>query len=470
MNNWFEHILFHARTQPETPAMVMEDRAVTYGMLGVAIDSCARRIQRLEPSRDAPVAVLVKNPIRDLTLALALFRLGLPSISIVHGQPGLDGVRASLILGDQDAGRFVGPSHCLIEVADAWFGEPVEGGSLPAGFLSPTDVCRLSLTSGSTGTPKLIAHRIADVALRVESFQYADWRSVLCMPGLGSSFGFTAACTALALSRTACFAESSYQAIRMVDLFAINAALVSPEQLVALSRVARKTRARLQSLRTVWVGGGLVTRALLEAAMTHLCHDVLCRYGASETGVIAEAHARVLLDDPALTGFVLPGVEIGVFDAQGGRCAEGQAGLVKVRRETHEGWTDLGDIGWCESDGRLYVLGRASEVDATAVRDIRARDISPVHEIEHLLRLEWDVADAAAVMMESSGAPAQVWAGVVGAPDASAERVEAIARARGLALPIRLFALQGIPRGVNGKVNRAQLKALLLAETGRKPA
>ena len=47
MNNWFDHILFHTRAQPDSPAIVMEDRAVTYGMLGAAIERCARRIAAL---------------------------------------------------------------------------------------------------------------------------------------------------------------------------------------------------------------------------------------------------------------------------------------------------------------------------------------------------------------------------------------------------------------------------------------
>jgi len=33
MNNWIDHIFFHLRTQPERPAIVMEERVVTYAML-----------------------------------------------------------------------------------------------------------------------------------------------------------------------------------------------------------------------------------------------------------------------------------------------------------------------------------------------------------------------------------------------------------------------------------------------------
>ena len=60
MNNWFDHILFRMRARPEAPAMVMEDRVVTYGMLQDAIGRCAHRVAGATIDRHGPVAVLVK--------------------------------------------------------------------------------------------------------------------------------------------------------------------------------------------------------------------------------------------------------------------------------------------------------------------------------------------------------------------------------------------------------------------------
>jgi len=103
MKNWFDHIAFHMRAQPATPAIVMEDRVVTYGMLETAIDRCARRIAALNMAGDAPVAVLVENQIRHVTLCLALFRAGIPSISLAHGQLGIAGIEFAAVLGDDGA-------------------------------------------------------------------------------------------------------------------------------------------------------------------------------------------------------------------------------------------------------------------------------------------------------------------------------------------------------------------------------
>jgi len=257
----------------------------------------------------------------------------------------------------------------------------------------------------------------------------------------------------------------------MIDLFSIDFIRCSTEQLAALTRTARKSRAHLRSLRTVWVGGGVLTRALLEAAMIYLCKDVYCTYGASETGTIAGIAAREVLLNPGLVGHIFPGVEVGIFSKNGKQCSAGEMGAVKIRRHhddesvqanVEKPWIELGDVGWIAPDGHLYILGRTGDADGP--RDTPAQGVSPVHEVEHLLRLEWDVSDAAAALVEDElSEKPQIWIGVVGNKDLRAEKIAAIARVRGIEHIIRLFDLTAIPRGANGKVNRAQLKTLLLA-------
>jgi acyl-coenzyme A synthetase/AMP-(fatty) acid ligase len=467
VKNWFDHILFHTRAQPETPAMAMEDRAVTYGMLKDGIARCARRIADINLDREEPVAVLIRNPIRHLTVCLALFRLGIQAVSLEHKQTGIRGRKFSVVLGDREAAGAVDADKRLVEVADEWFAVDLPGSEVVGtGFTDPAQVCRVSFTSGSTGTPKTVEHSVADFGVGIVRFIDVNWERVLCLPGLSSSFGFKTCCAALATGRTVCFAESPYQAMRMVELFAIDFVVASTEQLLALTRVARKTGAEPRSLRTIWFGGSVPTRTLLEAALTHLCTNILCRYSATETGLVAQATAREILSRPGLVGRIVPGVEVGIFAADGRRCAEGETGRVKIRSSTGsaaprasdagEHWIDLDDLGRVDSEGRLYLLGRASEASGA--------ELSPVYEIEHILRLEWDVIDAAAVLVDEApaGKNPQIWIGVVGNEGASAEQLAAILRPRGLQYPLTLFDLPTIPRGSNSKVNRYQLKALMI--------
>jgi acyl-CoA synthetase (AMP-forming)/AMP-acid ligase II len=135
MNNWFDYIMLHARAQPEKPAMVMEDRVVTYGMLRAAIERCAHRIVALNIAPDGPVAVLVKNPIRHFTLGLALFRVGIEAVSLEHSQSGIKDLKFTAVLGDNGAASLIDPDNRFIEVPDAWFSQDVPApGELPNSF------------------------------------------------------------------------------------------------------------------------------------------------------------------------------------------------------------------------------------------------------------------------------------------------------------------------------------------------
>jgi acyl-coenzyme A synthetase/AMP-(fatty) acid ligase len=479
MHNWFDFIMFHARTQPEKPALVMEDRVVTYGMLKAAIERCAHRIVALDIGADGPVAVLVENPIRHFTLGLALYRVGIQAVSLEHGQAGIKDLKFTAVLGDHDAASLIDPDNRLIEVGDVWFSQEVTArGELPNSFSKRTQVCRWSLTSGTTGVPKIVKHRVEDVGRRVLKFVDLDWHLVLSLPGLSSNFGFTNGCAALATGRTVCFAESPFQAIRMIELFSIDLVAASTEQLVALTRVARKMGTQVRSLRAVYLAGSVPSRALLETAMLYLCNDIHCRYSASEIGHVAYATAREVLSKPGFTGYVTPGVEVRIFDQKGNSPLVGQIGIVKCRRSEDSGgsplgrdteehrWIDLDDLGWMTGAGELYILGRASDLAALNAQGVAARQISPVHEIEHLLRLEWDARDAAAVLVSdgSGSAPPHFWIGIVDGKDASAEKFEAILRSKGIDSAVRLFPIQSIPRGANGKVQREQLKSLLLRQ------
>ena len=44
--NWLEHILFQAHAQPGRPAIVLEDRVVTYEMLGLGIRRALPELRR----------------------------------------------------------------------------------------------------------------------------------------------------------------------------------------------------------------------------------------------------------------------------------------------------------------------------------------------------------------------------------------------------------------------------------------
>jgi acyl-coenzyme A synthetase/AMP-(fatty) acid ligase len=464
VTDWFEYILFQMRSQPQRPAIVLMDRVVTYGMLASGMDHCARRLAELNFGRDDVVAITVRSPVRQMILSLALLRIGVAST--VLDPSLLNQMKVAVVLGESDASA--PPSaHRSVAVTDDWFvSGPPNAPPLPAGFPRPQSFCRVSLTSGSTGAPKVVPETVASFGVRVLTFgrlAVPHNRGVLSQFNLSMIFGLVIGCTVLASGGTLYFAESSGQAASMIELFNIDAAVLSTEQLLALATTARRTGARLTSLRRVVTGGTVASRTLLEAATAHVCKDILCWYGATEVRAIACAPVGDVLANPGLVGFVMPGIDVGIYDGER-QLPAGQAGVLKVRHwvdppagATSSEWIDVGDRGWLDGEGRLYMVGRTSETAAGLA------GISPVHEAEHILRLEFDMDDAAIAEMQdpATGKP-QLWIGVVNNRDATPDKIAAAFARRGISHAVRLVVLPFVPRGVSGKINREQLKAALL--------
>jgi len=367
-------------------------------------------------------------------------------------------------------------------VTDAWFGmDPVGGANLPVSFSDHREVCHVALTSGTTDLPKTFDCTIEYVGRHVPLAIIYNCTHVLCMLGLSSAWGFLIACATLATGKTLCFAASPYQAVRVIELFSIDFFVASHDQLIGIARAARKLSARLTSLRTIVAGGSIASRALLEAATTYVCKDMICRYGTTELGLVADAPAGEVLSKPGLIGRVAPEVELAVFDPQGNRLSPGKVGIIKGRiknwigclaadEENEHPWIDVGDVGWITTDNQFYVVGRTSDIAIATLSGASARQVSPVNEVEHLLRLEWDAADAAAILVDDNPGKSkpEIWVGIVDCKDANAEKLDAILRHRGIDGTVHLFPLPAIPRGANGKVQRAQLRQLML-NSARKP-
>jgi hypothetical protein len=68
---------------------------------------------------------------------------------------------------------------------------------------------------------------------------------------------------------------------------------------------------------------------------------------------------------------------------------------------------------------------------------------------------------------DAADAKPQIWVGTVDCKDAREDQLERILRQNGIEGTVRLFPLAAIPRGANGKVQRAQLKSFMLAVAGQ---
>ena len=197
-------------------------------------------------------------------------------------------------------------------------------------------------------------------------------------------------------------------------------------------------------------------------------------YAGTEGGGVTVAPEEWLAHPGTVGRQSWPGTEVGVLDDAGVECPPGEAGTIwfvtesnfhyrhdpeKTERARHDGRFTLGDIGYKDAEGWLYLLDRRSDLIITG-----GVNVYPA-EIEAVLLTHPDVADAAVI-----GVADEEWGHVVVAvietvdgrrqdDDLRAELMQLCAEqlAR-LKHPRRIEFRDHLPRRDNGKLYRRILR------------
>jgi acyl-CoA synthetase (AMP-forming)/AMP-acid ligase II len=258
----------------------------------------------------------------------------------------------------------------------------------------------------------------------------------------------------------------------------VSNAFLVPTMLQRIVEHLGDTVPEVPSLRALAYGGGRMPQPVVERAMDLFPHvDFTNAYGLTETSsTIAlldpdDHRAARAADDPSArarlgsVGRALPTVEIDIRDENGDPLGTGVAGLVFVRGdqvagEYHglgslldtDGWFPTRDRGWIDSEGYLFLDGRADDV---IVRG--GENISP-GEIEAVLATHPDVRDCAVVAVPDDQWGEGVGAAIVLAPGATttAADLQALVRAelRSSRVPQLIRFVDALPYNETGKLLR----------------
>lgn len=238
--------------------------------------------------------------------------------------------------------------------------------------------------------------------------------------------------------------------------------------------VAKRRRMRdcLLGFRLMVSGSAALPVSVLEKWKEISGQVLLERYGMTETGMaLSNPYRGERL--PGRVGFAMPGVEVGIFDENGGSLGVGEQGEIRIRgkgvfleywgkpRETEsafcDGWFKTGDIALLERGGSYRMLGRES-VDIIKSGGYKISAL----EIEEVLG-EHPLVEECAVV----GIVDQSWGERVGAAlvlreglsiDLEELRNWASDKLARYKLPTRLLLLSSLPRNSMGKVIKNRIK------------
>ena len=342
----------------------------------------------------------------------------------------------------------------------------------------------MAYTSGTTGRPKgvrrlpptpeqqVLAAQVAKEALGI----YPGVRALVSAPlyhSAPSSFAQQSL-----LQGSLLVLEEKFDAVRtlaLIERHRIETAYLVPVMYVRLLRLPAEVRGRydLSSLKFVASTGSPCAPEVKKAMIDWLGPVIYETYASSETGYITVMPPQDAARKTGSAGRPVGTARIRILDEAGRALPVGGIGGIYVLQPAYsdfsyhgneaarrgverDGLVSVGDMGYLDEEGFLFVVDRASDMVISG-----GVNIYPA-EIEHVLITLPGVADCAVVGIPDDeygeALAAQVVAEAGAKLDAEALRLGLSERIAGYKVPRRIDIVDALPRDDNGKVVKRRIR------------
>jgi long-chain acyl-CoA synthetase len=477
-----------ARVQPQRTAVVFEDRRVSYAELDAMADAWAAALAPWVRRPGDRVAVALGNGVDVLAAWHGVARLG---ALVVPVNTRLTASEAAYLVTDSGARALVHDgSEAALEAA-AMSGAAAVGPEAPAeaaraGSGPPrTDylgapVMTMTYTSGTTGRPKGIVRPPPQPATEAPPNPFASFWGfgpddvhLMCgpvyhtAPSAYALMHLVEGATVVVMGRF-----DAAEALRLIEAEKVTTSQMVPAQFIRILE-ADWRRYDLSSVRKILHAAAPcpvpVKRRIMEVFPPGAVWEY---YGASE-GMATVISPQEWLRKPGSVGRPFPGLSIKILDEDGQEMAVGEVGSVyisafggrgfeyhnapdKTRSAWRDGYFTVGDLGWLDEDGYLFLADRRTDLILSG-----GVNIYPA-EVEAALLEDPDVVDAAVFGLPDERMGQKVHAVVELRPGARRDAPALLLRlARHLAdfkLPRSVEFVDELPREPNGKVVKARLR------------
>ena len=478
----------------DMPGLIDEAGAISFSELRAQSDALAVALGERGVEEGSKVALLARNH-RGLPIAsVALAKLGADAIYLNTGFSGPQAVEvseregAAAVIADQEFESVV--AGVTMPRYLSWVDDPA---TRPSGVPTidelideaagrvPPKPSRGSrtviLTSGTTGTPKGASRGTENATGAALGFldrvplKVRD-TTLIAAPGF-HAWGAAHLASALLLASTVVLQRrfDPEAVLAGIEQHKVRTLVVVPVMLQRILALPEDVRRKYDtsSLEVVASSGSALPGPLAQQWMDAFGDNLYNCYGSTEVAMAAIATPDDLRSAPGTAGKPPHGTTVALLDEAGHEVAPGETGRIFVgsdalfegytgggNKEVIDGLMSTGDVGHFDTEGRLFVEGRADDMIVSG-----GENVYPA-EIEDLLAAHPDIADVAVVGVADDQFGQRLAAFVVKRPGASITEADVKAAVKaGLAnykVPREVVFLDELPRNATGKILKRQLK------------
>lgn len=475
--SWGEALAFHARRHPDEPALLSDEEALSWRELDASATRLARCYLESGVAHGDMIAIGLPNGAACVIAVAACWKAGAVPL-VLPAQ--LTAAEASELLARAAPRLVVGEPPCATALAT--LPQPLAQSRAHSEAPLPETVspfCRATCSGGSTGLPKIVVDHTEARCDPEAGIYTVKPRSVTLVPGPLYHSGPFLNCfwTLLGGGRVILMRRFDAEtALRLIDRHRPGYVGLVPTMMLRIWRLPEelKRACDLSSLERVVSSGAACPEWLMRAWIGWLGPERMFEaYGASERVGGTLISGTEWLAHPGSVGRATLGRGIRITDRDGRELPAGATGQIWLHAgaETSfhylgaeperdaEGWVTLGDIGFLDADGYLYVTDRETDMIVSGGANIYPAEIEAAAEAHPLVRCcvvigmpDEDLGQRVHAIVQCAGA--------LGAEELRAFLAERLSRGK---LPRSFEFVRDELRNDAGKVRRGALRAARIA-------
>jgi cyanophycin synthetase len=477
--NLIEPIHKHAIKRPDAPAIITQERNISWSELDSLIWSTAQKLSEFGLTSGHRVGITMANPVIHLVTALALTRMGAAHIAISSSES--DQVRNELATKLELKAIVSDLEKIVIAKSNIFLLNKLTFVNISIGqkeSLRATDgnlAWLILQSSGTTGKSKFseLSHNSArDQFVRYLPLFECNYDDIFWAASRPDFVGAKKRLTSSLLTGAAIclpsFGAISNDVINFLNHQKVSLAHGTPSHLHQLIAVGKP----IPSLRVFEATTAFINEKLRMDFKSKINHNLYITYGANEGGNFALANPILQERIPNTVGVAAGSIDIEIVDEHAKRKRAFDTGEVRVRgsgvittylnnaeataKSFKDGWFYLGDLGYLTEEGALVLQGRKDDMmifDGMNIYPAEIENVLSAHPAVH------DVASFAIKHGQFQDVP--VAAVTLKELISEKELIDFCRIPLGVKYPKRIFILKEFPRNQVGKILKRELALIV---------